>query len=69
MRPNPNAFSEKLTNTQRHSSTRESKSIHLWLNQFRRYLILEDQYKQKQNEYNDNNAKIKEMIPSKEEDH
>ena len=35
----------------------------------RRYLILEDQYKQKQTEYQENEAKIKKMIPSKEENH
>ena len=35
----------------------------------RRYLILEDQYKQKQAEYNKAREKIKEMIPSKEEEH
>ena len=35
----------------------------------KRFLILEDQYKQKQAIYNMNAAKIKEMIPSKEEEH
>jgi len=34
---------------------------------FRRFLILEDQYKQNNQELNDNLAKIKELIPSDEE--
>ena len=41
----------------------------MFITTFRRYLILEDQYKQKQSEYNENMDKIKKMIPSKEEDH
>ena len=35
----------------------------------KRYLILEDQYKQKQAEYHEQEEKIKKMIPSKEEEH
>ena len=35
----------------------------------RRYLILEDQYKQMQEEFDDKKDKIKEMIPSDEDFH
>lgn len=39
----------------------------LWL--FRRYLILEDQFKQKTAEYNSMKSHIMELIPSKKEEH
>mmetsp|Transcript_34684 Transcript_34684/g.33871 ORF Transcript_34684/g.33871 Transcript_34684/m.33871 type:complete len:135 (+) Transcript_34684:23-427(+) len=35
----------------------------------KRYLILEDQYKQMENEYNEKKEKIKQMIPSEEQYH
>ena len=70
MKPNPKGCRERLTSTPRSLNTRESKNNLLSLNNInRRYLILEDQYKQMETEYNEKKEKIKEMIPSDEDYH
>jgi hypothetical protein len=47
--------------------THQTHKLILFLD--RRYLILEDQHKQMQSEYNDKKEKIKQMIPSDEDYH
>lgn len=60
---------EKLMSTPRNSNMRESKSLPMMTLVNRRYLIMEDQYKQLNSEYNEKKEKIKEMIPSEEDFH
>ena len=68
MKPKPKDSRGRLMTTPRLLSTRESKSNFLKPNHFRRYLILEDQYKQMQAEYNENKNKIMALIPTKEDE-
>ena len=67
-RPKSNASSERQTTTRKSWSTRESKCV-FKLKESRRYLILEDQCKQMNVEFNEKKDKIKEMIPSEEDFH
>ena len=57
--------------TPRNLNMRESKHIEKGITKvnIRRYLIMEDQYKQLNSEYNEKKEKIKEMIPSEEDFH
>jgi len=66
MRRKCSVCSERPTNTPRCWSTSGSKSLSSF---FRRYLIMEDQYKQLDEEYKDRQEKIKQMIPSEEDFH
>jgi len=55
MRQRPSASKEKQTNIPRNWSMKESKFVF----NFRRYLILEDQYKHMESEYMQKKEKIK----------
>jgi hypothetical protein len=63
-----NAFNVRQMSIPRCWSMRESKDLRD-LRRLRRYLILEDQFKQMQTEFNEKKDKIKEMIPSEEDFH
>jgi hypothetical protein len=59
MKLNLSVSKEKQTNTPKCLSMKESKKSIDIIHEFRRYLILEDQYKQMESEYNDKKEKIK----------
>lgn len=69
MRRRLRGYKEKLMSTLRCLNMKESTLTHDHNIRNRRYLILEDQYKQMQTEFNEKKDKIKEMIPSEEDFH
>lgn len=67
MKLKPSVSSARQMSILKSWNTRES--ITSLYNFTRRYLILEDQYKQMESEYNEKKEKIKQMIPSDEDFH